>query len=89
MLLLLALLENRLLVSGGPEGHHFAVAGLTICGGPEPLQALIEGGPRLDGVLWLPEHRSGHLGPFLIPIPPFLSSTSLSELRLNKDTRQV
>ena len=71
LLLLLALLENRLLVSGGPEGHHFAVAGLTICGGPEPLQALIEGGPRLDGVLWLPEHRSGHLGPFLIPIPLF------------------
>jgi len=53
LLLLLALLEDRLFVSGGPEGHHFAVAGLTVRGGPEPFQALVEGGPWLDGVLWL------------------------------------
>ena len=88
MLLLLALLENRLLVSGGPEGHHFSVAGLTICGGPEPFQALIEGGPRLDGVLWLPEHRSGHFGLFLMR-PLLLRSTLLSELATEQGHRQV
>ena len=53
LLLMTALLKDGLFIRrwGGGGSEPFAVTRLAVCRRPEPLQALVEAGPRLDGVL--------------------------------------